>query len=118
MAYNKQATSIREKLQLDECFRDKIFEELKQNIEKVVKTNNNPIPKRYIEFAIAEFQNEIGGSNPTIYDNDKIEDVKLYKDIRNAIQRCINNLINSGKKPTQDELRSAVEKLSPHLFNQ
>lgn len=118
MAYKKQTTSIREKLHLDECFRDKISKELEQVIENFVKTNNKPIPKRYIEFAIAVFQNKIGGSNPTIYDNDKIEDVKLFEDICNAIEQCINNLINSGKKPTQDELRSAVDKLPAHLFEQ
>jgi hypothetical protein len=114
MAY-KQETSIREKLQIDKVFRDDVFEEIKQTIEKLVEINKKPISKRYIILAIAEFQNKINGSTPVVYANDEIKDDKLYNKICFAIEQCIDNLDKLGKKPTQDELHSAIERLPTHL---
>jgi hypothetical protein len=119
MAYNNQVTSIRDKLQLDKIINDEIFDEVKQTIEKLVEKNNNkPIPKRYIELAISEFQNEIGGSNPILYNYNEIKNNKFYEEIKYAFKQCINNLEKSEKTITQDKLRSAVNQLQINLVSE
>ena len=120
MAYNKQATSVAKKMGIEECFRDRIFEEFKKSMKELaipkIKADKTKIPKIYIDLAIAAFQNKIAGSNSVFPCERKIENKELFNDISEAISQCIENLKKIGKEPTQDELRSAAEKLYTHFF--
>jgi len=118
MAY-KDVPDIYKKLSASsELFCNTTFDELKKNIEKLIDTNNKPIPKRYVEIAIASFYKGIGGSSPVIYVNEKIEDGILFDEVRIAIKQCIDNLEMAGKYPNQDGLRSALEKMPKELVTE